>query len=57
MNKVFFGGSRYIGRLNQAVKKRTDNIITNGYLILIGDANGADKAMQRYLSEKGYRNV
>ena len=57
MTKVFFGGSRKIRELSQAVKERTDNIITNGYLILLGDANGADKAMQRYLSEKGYRNV
>ena len=57
MSKVFLGGSRKMGRLNQAVKERTGNIITNGYLILLGDANGADKAMQRYLAEKNYRNV
>jgi len=57
MSKVFFGGSRKIGRLSQAVKERTDNIIANGYLVLLGDANGADKAMQKYLAEKGYRNV
>jgi hypothetical protein len=24
---------------------------------LVGDANGADKAVQRHLAEKGYRNV
>jgi hypothetical protein len=57
MNKVFFGGSRKIARLSQAVKERADNIIANGYLILLGDANGADKAMQKYLAEKSYRNV
>ena len=57
MSKVFFGGSRKMGRLSQAVRERTDNIIANGYLILLGDANGADKAMQRYLAEKNYRNV
>ncbi|MBW2053990.1 MAG: hypothetical protein JRI85_17420 [Deltaproteobacteria bacterium] len=57
MSKVFFGGSRKMGRLSQAVRDRTDNIIANGYLILVGDANGADKAMQRYLSEKSYRKV
>ncbi len=57
MIKVFFGGSRKIGRLNQTVKERTDNIITNGHLLLLGDANGADKAMQTYLAEKNYRNV
>ncbi len=57
MIKVFFGGSRKMGCLSQAVIERTDNIIANGYLILIGDANGADKAMQKYLAEKNYRNV
>jgi len=54
---VFFGGSRKMGRLGQAVRERTENIIANEYLILLGDANGADKAMQRYLAEKNYRNV
>ncbi|MFZ2146424.1 MAG: hypothetical protein WAV28_04315 [Sedimentisphaerales bacterium] len=57
MIKVFFGGSRKIGRLSQPVKERTDNIITNEHLLLLGDANGADKAMQTYLAEKNYRNV
>lgn len=57
MTQVFFGGSRRIGRLSQALKKRADNILSNGYLILLGDANGADKAMQQYLAEKNYRNV
>jgi len=57
MIKVFFGGSRKMGRLSQAVIERTDNIIANGYLILIGDANGTDKAMQKYLAGKNYRNV
>ncbi len=57
MNKVFFGGSRKMGRLSQAVKEHADNIIAKGYRILLGDANGADKAMQKYLAEKKYRNV
>ena len=57
MNKVFFGGSRRLSRLNRAVKGRADNIIAKGFKILIGDANGADKAMQQYLAEKGYENV
>jgi adenine-specific DNA-methyltransferase len=57
MGKAFFGGSRRMGRLSQAVRERTDNVIANGYLTLLGDANGADKAMQRYLAEKNYRNV
>ncbi|HYA36139.1 MAG TPA: hypothetical protein VEF03_10995 [Candidatus Binataceae bacterium] len=27
------------------------------FLILVGDANGADRAVQRYLADKAYRNV
>jgi hypothetical protein len=57
MTKVFFGGSRKLSRLNDAIRKRTDNIIDNGFLVLLGDANGADKAMQKYLAERHYRNV
>ena len=57
MIKVFFGGSRKIRHLSPSVIERTDNIIANDYLILIGDANGADKAMQQYLSKRNYKNV
>jgi adenine-specific DNA-methyltransferase len=28
-----------------------------GFTILVGDANGADRAMQRYLAESGYESV
>jgi len=57
MKKVFFGGSRRLGKLNKAIKERADNIISTGYLALIGDANGADRAMQKYLAEKSYKHV
>lgn len=57
MTKVFIGGSRRINRLNAAVKRRIDNIIRKGLIILIGDANGADKAVQSYLACRGYPNV
>jgi hypothetical protein len=57
MTKVFIGGSRRISRLNKAIKDRIDNIIQNEYIVLIGDANGADKAVQNYLFDKNYRNV
>lgn len=57
MTKVFIGGSRKLSRLNRAIRERADNIVAKGFKILIGDANGADKAMQKYLAEKGYKNV
>ena len=57
MTKVFFGGSRKIGRLNKEIKERADNVVSQGYLVLVGDANGADRAMQQYLADKSYPNV
>ena len=32
-------------------------MIERGFTILAGDANGADKAVQRYLADRDYRNV
>ena len=57
MTKVFIGGSRKISRLNLAIRERVDNIVSKKMEVLIGDANGADKAMQKYLAEKEYKEV
>ncbi|MGH8467853.1 MAG: hypothetical protein ACREX3_01675 [Gammaproteobacteria bacterium] len=48
MKKVFFGGSRRLGRLNPQVKSRAENMIAEGLQILVGDANGVDKAIQGF---------
>jgi hypothetical protein len=39
------------------VKARIDTMIDKGFEILVGDANGADKAVQSYLAEKAYPHV
>ncbi|WNJ98391.1 hypothetical protein L2D14_10970 [Thalassospiraceae bacterium LMO-JJ14] len=57
MTTVFLSGSRAVSRLNENIRGRISNIVNNEFDIVIGDANGADKAMQGYLSEIGYRNV
>lgn len=57
MSNVFFGGSRNIGRINPAIRTRLRNLITNKHTVLIGDANGADKAVQSFFAEEGYRSV
>lgn len=57
MTTVFLSGSRTLGRLNPKVRERIDNIAAQGYRIVVGDANGADKAMQAYLREIGYPHV
>ena len=32
-------------------------MIEKGFQILVGDANGADKAIQRYFADRSYPNV
>jgi hypothetical protein len=54
---VFVAGSRQISRLPAEVRSRLDTMIEKGFQILVGDANGADKAVQRYLADKSYQNV
>jgi hypothetical protein len=57
MTTVFLSGSRSISRLASTVRERLDNIISKDLAVVVGDANGADKAMQKYLAEKHYRDV
>ena len=54
---VFIGGSIGISKLNAAIRARLDDFMKRGNAILIGDANGADKAVQTYLATRDYRNV
>jgi hypothetical protein len=55
--KVFIAGSRNISWLNDDIKRRVDNIIDKSLTVIVGDANGADKAIQQYLKNKNYKNV
>ena len=57
MKKVFIGGSRRLNRLNDLLRKRLDQIIDKNLQVLLGDANGADKAVQSYLDSRENRNV
>jgi hypothetical protein len=54
---VFVAGSRQISRLPAEVKARLDTMIEKGLHVLVGDANGADKAVQRYFADKAYPHV
>lgn len=54
---VFLSGSRKISRLNYMIRRRVEKMIDQGFHIIIGDANGADKALQSYLAEAHYDNV
>ena len=57
MTTVFLSGSRRINRLNDLVRSEIQNMIEQGFHIVVGDANGADKALQSYLAGQGYRKV
>jgi hypothetical protein len=57
MTSVFIGGSRRLSRINPELAHRLDNIIQKQLRVLIGDANGFDRAAQAYLAENGYPSV
>jgi hypothetical protein len=57
MTSVFIGGSRQLSRLPAEVRGRIDTMVEKGFQILVGDANGADKAVQGYLAARAYPNV
>lgn len=57
MTTIFLSGSRSISRLAPQVQQRLDSAIANNHSIVVGDANGVDKAMQKYLASMHYPKV
>jgi hypothetical protein len=57
VTRVFIGGSRHVTRLEAEVRRRLDRIVEKGLPVVIGDANGADEAVQRYLSDRQFEMV
>ena len=57
MTTVFIGGSRQVTRLDDAVRGRLRRIVERRLPVLIGDANGADKAVQAYLRDCAFDRV
>ena len=55
--KVFISGSISIKTLPQIAKDKLNKIMTQNLSIIIGDANGVDALVQRYLADVGYKNV
>lgn len=54
---VFIGGSRRMSHVPVAAKDRIDRIIETGLAVVIGDASGADKAVQKYLADARHERV
>ncbi len=57
MSTIVAGGSRSVTRLSSEALQRMTNIITNKHRVIVGDADGADAAIQRHLLAADYRNV
>lgn len=57
MTTVFIGGSRRINRVTAELTPRLDNIMHNALRVIVGDANGFDRAAQTYFAEHAYRSV
>lgn len=57
MTTVFVSGSRRVGRVNNIIRDRIRNMMDQDFRIIVGDANGADKALQKFLAELRYSNV
>jgi adenine-specific DNA-methyltransferase len=57
MTTVFVGGSRAVSKLNDAIREQLDELIAKKCSFFVGDANGADKAIQNYLARIRYPHV
>lgn len=57
MAKIFVAGSRKLSRLNSALTAKLGQFMNRKDEFLIGDASGADKAVQAFLARSAYRAV
>ena len=55
--KIFIAGPRAIKELDKNISVKLENICTKNYDILVGDADGIDSSIQKFLQIKSYRNV
>lgn len=53
MTTVFIAGSMNIKHLDRKVKERMANVVAQDYDVIVGDADGADAAIQEFLLESG----
>lgn len=57
MHKVFISGSMRIKNLDDNVLARINNIISSNYQVIVGDADGVDSSIQKYLTSKETKSV
>jgi hypothetical protein len=54
---LFIAESRAVSRLTAPTRDRTDDLLQRACSILVGDANGADNAVQQHLADRQYTRV
>jgi hypothetical protein len=57
MTTVFIAGSMTIKHIDVKVQERLMNIITLGHDVVVGDADGVDTSIQRFLLENGAERI
>lgn len=57
MTTVFIAGSITIKRIDARVKARIDKVVESGFDIVVGDADGADTAIQFHLLDIGAKSA
>ncbi len=57
MTKVFVSGSMRIKRLDENILSRLNNIMAQDFWIIVGDANGVDSSIQKYLRDRRAESV
>ena len=57
MTRIFLFGSRRCPQLATAVRSELERLVEQGCEFLVGDANGADKAFQRWLASRHHERV
>ena len=57
MITCFISGSRSIDQLDPMVKTKIESILDQNHKIIIGDANGVDSLVQKFLFEKKIEKV
>ena len=55
--KIFIAGPRTIKELDKNIFVKLENICVKNYDILVGDADGIDSSIQKFLQSKSYKNV
>lgn len=57
MHTVFISGSMKIKNLDENVIKRINNMVESSYQVIVGDADGVDSSIQRYLDSQKIKSV